>query len=72
MLEAIEKCERIAGRALQWSYTPTNRIGDHIWYVSDLRKFKTDYPGWTQRYSIDALLRDIYDHNVERWERERA
>jgi CDP-paratose 2-epimerase len=72
MLEAIEKCERIAGRTLQWTYTPTNRIGDHIWYVSDLRRFKADYPEWTQQYSIDALLQDIYDHNVERWERERA
>ncbi len=72
MLEAIEKCERIAGRTLQWTYTPANRVGDHIWYVSDLRKFKAHYPGWTQQYGIDALLQDIYDHNVERWERERA
>jgi CDP-paratose 2-epimerase len=72
MLEAIEKCETIAGRTLQWTYTPTNRIGDHIWYVSDLRKFRSHYPGWEQKYSIDALLQDIYDHNVERWERERA
>ncbi len=72
MLEAIEKCEKIAGRTLQWQYTPANRIGDHIWYVSDLRKFKAHYPGWQQKYNIDALLQDIYDHNVERWERERA
>ena len=72
MLEAIEKCERIAGRTLQWTYSPTNRIGDHIWYVSDLRRFKADYPEWTQQYSIDGLLQDIYDHNAERWERERT
>jgi CDP-paratose 2-epimerase len=72
MLEAIDKCEKIAGRTLRWTYTPTNRIGDHIWYVSDLRKFQADYPGWTQKYSIDGLLQDIYDHNVERWDQERA
>jgi CDP-paratose 2-epimerase len=72
MLEAIDKCEAIAGRKLQWKYTPTNRIGDHIWYVSDLRKFQADYPDWKQEYSLDALLQDIYDSNIERWERERA
>jgi CDP-paratose 2-epimerase len=72
MLEAIEKCEAIAGRKLTWTYSPTNRIGDHIWYVSDLRKFQSDYPDWTQSYSLDALLRDIHSSNIDRWERERA
>jgi CDP-paratose 2-epimerase len=72
MLEAIDKCQAIAGRTLKWTYNPANRIGDHIWYVSDLRKFEADYPDWRQQYSLDALLRDIYENNVERWERERA
>jgi CDP-paratose 2-epimerase len=72
MLEAIEQCEAIAGRTLQWTYSPTNRIGDHIWYVSDLRRFQADYPSWTQAYSLDALLRDIYESNVDRWTRERV
>ena len=67
MLEAIEKCEQIAGRKLAWQYQDANRIGDHVWYISDLRKFKAAYPGWTQRYDLDALLRDIYDRNVGRW-----
>ena len=72
MLEAIEKCEAIAGRRLQWTYTGINRIGDHIWYVSDLRKFQTDFPEWRQQYDLDALLRDIYESNIARWERERG
>jgi len=67
MLEAIDKCEKIGARALDWTYREANRIGDHIWYISDLRRFQTDYPGWTQRYDLDALLADIYRHNVERW-----
>ena len=71
MLEAIEKCETIAGRKLDWAYQPTNRIGDHVWYISDLRKFQNDYPGWRQQYDLDALLQDIYAHNIERWDRER-
>ena len=67
MLEAIEKCEKIAGRKLTWTYSDANRIGDHVWYVSDLRKFQTDYPEWRLKYDLDALLQDIYDQNVERW-----
>jgi CDP-paratose 2-epimerase len=66
MLEAIAKCEAIAGRRLTWTYKEANRIGDHIWYISDLRKFQADYPGWRLKYSLDALLQDIYDHNHER------
>jgi CDP-paratose 2-epimerase len=72
MLEAIEKCESIAGRTLQWKYSDTNRVGDHIWYVSDLRRFQADYPAWRQQYDLDALLRDIYTSNIDRWDRERV
>jgi CDP-paratose 2-epimerase len=72
MLEAIDKCEKIASRKLEWTYQPTNRTGDHIWYISDLRKFQKDYPGWKQQYDLDALLQDIYSHNAERWAHEQA
>jgi CDP-paratose 2-epimerase len=72
MLEAIAKCEAIASRKLTWSYKEANRIGDHIWYISDLRKFQADYPGWRLKYSLDALLQDIYDHNHARWAGESA
>src|SRR6266540_2469628 len=40
MLEAIALCEEITGRKLTWSYEKTNRIGDHIWWISDVRKFQ--------------------------------
>ena len=67
MLEAIAICERIAGRQLTWSYDDTNRIGDHIWYISSLKRFRGDYPEWKPQYSLDALLQDIYDRNAARW-----
>ena len=70
MLEAIEMCEVIADRKLTWSYKEANRIGDHIWYVSSLQKFRSDYPGWQLQYSLRALLQDIYDRNAERWAHE--
>ena len=70
MLEAIEMCEEIAGRKLAWTYSETNRIGDHIWYISDLRKFQSHYPAWRQRYSLRELLQEMHDLNAKRWARE--
>jgi len=61
MLEAIALCEEIAGRKLRWKYSPTNRVGDHIWYVSDVSKFRDHYPGWSYRYDLRAILEAIYD-----------
>ncbi|HEX6179273.1 MAG TPA: NAD-dependent epimerase/dehydratase family protein, partial [Thermoanaerobaculia bacterium] len=67
MLEAIRASEQLVGKQLKWTYTEANRIGDHIWYVSDTRKFASHYSGWQQKYDMDALLRDIYEKNAERW-----
>ena len=70
MLEAIEMCEEIAGRRLAWTYVEQNRIGDHIWYITDMRKFESHYPAWTRRHDLRSLLVDIYERNVERWKSE--
>jgi CDP-paratose 2-epimerase len=60
MLEAIALCEHRAGRKLRYTYSPDNRSGDHIWYVSDLAKFCSHYPGWSHTYSLDDILDEIY------------
>jgi CDP-paratose 2-epimerase len=60
ILEAIEICEEISGRKLKWSYTDTNRIGDHIWWISDVRKFQRHYPTWKFRYGLCDILNDIH------------
>ena len=60
MLQGISACERISGRKLSWTYVDDNRIGDHIWWISDVRKFQRDYPGWSYRYDLEAILREIY------------
>ena len=36
-----------------------NRVGDHIWYISDLTKFKKDYPNWRQKYNIRKILQEL-------------
>ncbi len=67
MLEAIDLCQRIAGRELDWTYTDDNRIGDHMWWIGDIRAFEADHPDWALRYDVDAILRDIHEANAERW-----
>jgi CDP-paratose 2-epimerase len=61
MLEAIEICEDISGRKLSWTYVEDNRVGDHIWWISDVRKFQLDFPAWSYRYGIREILREIHD-----------
>lgn len=60
MLEAIELCQEISGRKLEWTYLEDNRIGDHIWWISDVRRFQTHYPGWTYRYDLRRILEEIH------------
>jgi CDP-paratose 2-epimerase len=62
MIEAIEMCEAITGKKLDYSYTETNRIGDHIWWISDVSKFKSHYPDWNYKYDVKGILTDIYEH----------
>lgn len=61
MLEAIELCEEISGKKLNYEYSETNRIGDHIWWISNTNKFKNDYPEWSQKYTLYDILKEIHD-----------
>jgi CDP-paratose 2-epimerase len=72
MLEAIDLCERIAGRNLVSTYREASRTGDHIWWISDTSKFSQHYPEWKQLYSVADILQQIYDRNVDRWNKEKA
>ena len=68
MLEAVQLCEEIAGKRLNWTYSETNRSGDHIWWVSDVSKFKSHFPGWEVRYDVQDMLEQIHAKTVERFE----
>ena len=67
MREAITECERITGRQMDWDLAEDNRIGDHRWWISDLAPLKADYPDWSIRYNVPAILQEIHDQNVESW-----
>jgi CDP-paratose 2-epimerase len=67
MTEAIAIAEKVTGRKLNVKYDPKNRIGDHIWYVSNLQKFKSHYPNWNITYKIEGIVTDIFQANWDRW-----
>jgi CDP-paratose 2-epimerase len=69
MLEAIDACQRIAGRDLTWTLSDAARIGDHRWWISDVDAFRADYPEWTIEYDLARTLREIHEANVEQWAR---
>jgi CDP-paratose 2-epimerase len=66
MLEAIAAVERLTGRPMKWTYSDTNRAGDHIWWISDVRKFTGHYPGWRQQYSFAELMAAIHEEMTGR------
>jgi CDP-paratose 2-epimerase len=67
MLEAVAACEEIAGKKLRWTYQPSNRIGDHIWWISGIGKFRNHYPDWKLTYNTRDILTEIYTANSSRW-----
>jgi CDP-paratose 2-epimerase len=68
MLEAIDMCQGIAGRELEWTYEEQNRVGDHIWWISSLDRFMSHYPDWQIEYDVPGILEEIYEMNRERWQ----
>ena len=59
VIEALEMVEDITGIQIKKEYVKKNRVGDHIWYISDLTKFKSDYPNWRQKYNIRKILQEL-------------
>tara|TARA_B100001115_G_scaffold184746_1_gene188600 strand:+ start:192 stop:1259 length:1068 start_codon:yes stop_codon:yes gene_type:complete len=59
MLEAIHTAQRLAGKELSYSLSDDARSGDHIWWISDVRKFQTHYPNWQYAYDMERILEEI-------------
>lgn len=72
VLECLTAVERLLGRRVPWRYQATARRGDHICYISDLRKFKGDYPWWNLSRSLEQILEEIVRAEVDRQETARA
>ena len=67
VLEAIAICSELTGREMKWTYSDQNRVGDHMWWISDMTKFRYHYPAWALRYDTRRILEEIRDTNLPRW-----
>jgi CDP-paratose 2-epimerase len=61
VIEAIALVEGITGRPMRRSYQAASRKGDHIWWISDTRRFQQDYPDWRLTRTLEAIIREIHD-----------
>ncbi|MEE8480351.1 MAG: NAD-dependent epimerase/dehydratase family protein [Desulfobacterales bacterium] len=66
IMEAISIIQEITGKKLNWTYSEVNRNGDHIWWISDVRKFQNHYPQWNYRYNLKDIIKNIYDGTASR------
>jgi CDP-paratose 2-epimerase len=66
LLEAIALVRELSGRQLQYTISPQARAGDHIWWISDVRKFKSHYPQWQYTYDIRTMVQEIITATAER------
>jgi len=57
--EAIALCEQRIGAKMKIAYSDQNRVGDHIWYISDTRKFESHYPNWQREYDVPRIIAEI-------------
>lgn len=56
VLECIHLIESISPYRVKYTLSDSNRVGDHICYISDLRKIKSHYPQWSIRTSLTDML----------------
>jgi CDP-paratose 2-epimerase len=66
-IEAFRIAEEICGREARINYVEQARVGDHQWYISSMARFREHYPTWTMTYDVPAILREIYEANVDKW-----
>lgn len=66
ILEAFDLVEQLTGKKVDWVYVDQNRIGDHICYISDLRKLKSHFPEWGITRSIQDILTEIVSAEQKR------
>lgn len=59
VIEAIARFEDLIGKKLKTIYIDQPRVGDHICYISDLRRIRSDYPEWDQEYTLDRIFVEL-------------
>ena len=62
IIEALNLVENIAGISIKKKILKIPRVGDHIWYISNLSKFKKHYPHWQQKYNTKKIIEELINN----------
>ena len=63
IIEALDLVEDIANIKIRREILKKPRVGDHIWYISNLSKFKNHFPNWKQKYNTKKIIEDLIDNH---------
>ena len=64
VIEALNLVEKLTNIKIQKQIIKTHRVGDHIWYISNLSKFKKHYPKWKQKYNTKKILEELIEYQL--------
>jgi CDP-paratose 2-epimerase len=67
MIEAINFLQNYLSKELKYTLNDNARQGDHIWYISDVSKFRSHYPNWTYTYTIEDTIKEMVEATKERY-----
>ena len=59
VIEALDYVELAANIRVKRIYQKASRVGDHIWYISDIKKFRKHYPNWKQKYGTKKIIEEL-------------
>ena len=62
IIEALDLVEKIANISIKRNFLKMPRVGDHIWYISNLSKFKKHYPNWQQKYNTKKIIGELINN----------
>jgi CDP-paratose 2-epimerase len=71
LIECVAMIERMSGHRPELNYNDCPRAGDHICYYSDMQKFRSHFPSWGLRYSLEEIVTEMVDSVLAR-ERQRV
>ena len=61
IIEAINYVELLTNINVKKTYKKENRVGDHIWYISNTKKFRNHFPNWKQKYGTNEIIEELVE-----------
>lgn len=62
--EAIALAEEATGHRMDVSYDAKARLGDHVWWISDVSRFERDYPSWRRTHALESVIASVHEGAV--------